>query len=46
MGHEGKGLSPEVLEACDEAVVIEMQANIKSFNVAVAASIMMYRFLH
>ncbi len=46
MGHEGKGLSAEVLEACDEAVVIEMQANIKSFNVAVAASIMMYRFLH
>jgi len=46
MGHEGKGLSAEVLDACDEAVVIEMQADIKSFNVAVAASIMMYQFLH
>jgi len=44
MGHEGKGLSREVLEACDEAVQIEMEPNIKSFNVGVAASIMMYHF--
>jgi len=44
MGHEGKGLSQEVLDACDEAVQIEMEENIKSFNVGVAASIMMYQF--
>jgi len=44
MGHEGKGLSQEVLEACHEAVQIEMEPNIKSFNVGVAASIMMYQF--
>ncbi|MEE8588382.1 MAG: RNA methyltransferase [Sulfurimonadaceae bacterium] len=44
MGHEGKGLSQEVLDACDEAVQIEMEENIKSFNVGVAASIMMYHF--
>jgi len=44
MGHEGKGLSQEVLAACDEAVQIEMEADIKSFNVGVAASIMMYHF--
>ncbi len=44
MGHEGKGLSQEVLAACDEAVQIEMEPNIKSFNVGVAASIMMYHF--
>ena len=44
MGHEGKGLSQKVLEACDEAVQIEMQPDIKSFNVGVAASIMMYYF--
>ena len=44
MGHEGKGLSQEVLAACDEAVQIEMEPNIKSFNVGVAASIMMYQF--
>lgn len=44
MGHEGKGLSKEVLAACDEAVQIEMEPGIKSFNVGVAASIMMYQF--
>ena len=46
MGHEGKGLSEEVLEACDEAVVIEMEPDIKSFNVGIAASMMMYIFIH
>ncbi|MEN8148099.1 MAG: RNA methyltransferase [Campylobacterota bacterium] len=44
MGHEGKGLSQDVLGACDEAVQIEMEPDIKSFNVGVAASIMMYQF--
>jgi len=44
MGHEGKGLSQEVLAACDASVKIEMEADVRSFNVAVAASIMMYQF--
>jgi len=44
MGHEGKGLSQEVLAACDEAVQIEMEPDIKSFNVGVAASILIYHF--
>ena len=44
MGHEGKGLSPEVLKACSESVKIEMMEDVRSFNVAVAASIMMYKF--
>ena len=44
MGHEGKGLSSEVLEECDEVVQIEMQSGVKSFNVGVASSIMMYQF--
>ncbi|RLA68003.1 MAG: RNA methyltransferase [Epsilonproteobacteria bacterium] len=44
MGHEGLGLSAEVLEVCDEVVSIEMMQGVKSFNVGVAASIMMYRF--
>jgi tRNA G18 (ribose-2'-O)-methylase SpoU len=43
MGHEGFGISEEVLALCDEVVTIEMQENVKSFNVAVAASIMMYQ---
>ena len=46
MGHEGKGLSEEILQVCDEVVSIEMVEGIKSFNVAVAASIIMYKFLN
>ena len=44
MGHEQLGISNEILALCDEVVTIEMEEGIKSFNVAVAASIMMYRF--
>ena len=43
MGHEGKGISQEVLNVCDEVLSIEMQEGVKSFNVSVAASIMMYQ---
>ena len=34
------------LELCDFVVKIEMIEGIKSFNVSVAASIMMYQFKH
>jgi tRNA G18 (ribose-2'-O)-methylase SpoU len=44
MGHEGKGLSPEVIDMCDEIVQIEMMGYVRSFNVGVAASILMYKF--
>jgi tRNA G18 (ribose-2'-O)-methylase SpoU len=44
MGNEGRGLSREILDICDEVVTIEMQEGVKSFNVSVAASIMMYQF--
>ncbi len=44
MGHEGNGISRDILEICDEIVTIEMQDGIKSFNVGVAASILMYKF--
>jgi len=44
MGHEGKGLSQDVIDACDEIVKIEMAEDVRSLNVAVAASIMMYQF--
>ena len=43
MGHESKGISQDILNICDEVVTIEMQEGIKSFNVAVAASIMIYK---
>jgi tRNA G18 (ribose-2'-O)-methylase SpoU len=44
MGHEGSGISDDILALCDEVVTIEMVEGVKSFNVGVAASIMMYRF--
>ena len=46
MGHEGHGIAEDILELCDNVVHIEMEANVKSFNVAVAASIIMYNFQH
>ena len=46
MGHEGSGISDEILDLCDEVVTIEMMEGVKSFNVGVAASIMMYHFKH
>lgn len=46
MGHEGKGLSPEALAQCDHTVQIEMAEGIRSLNVGVAASIMMYQFTY
>ena len=44
MGHEGRGIAKDILELCDEVVTIEMQEGVKSFNVGVAASLMMYQF--
>ena len=46
LGHEGKGISKDILDICDEVVTIEMQEGIKSFNVSVAASIIMYKFIN
>lgn len=45
MGHEGKGIAKEILDICDKTVKIEMAEGIKSFNVSVAASIMMYKLI-
>lgn len=46
MGHEGKGIAKEILDICDQIVKIEMAEGIKSFNVSVAASIIMHKLLH
>ncbi|MDD2449344.1 MAG: TrmH family RNA methyltransferase [Sulfurimonas sp.] len=46
MGHEGLGISEEILSLCDEVLSIEMAEGVKSFNVGVAASIMMYQLKH
>jgi tRNA G18 (ribose-2'-O)-methylase SpoU len=44
MGHEGFGIAQDILDLCDVVVTIEMEAEVKSFNVAIAASIMLYNF--
>jgi tRNA G18 (ribose-2'-O)-methylase SpoU len=44
MGHEGFGIAEDILALCDKVVSIEMEMDVKSFNVAIAASIMMYSF--
>jgi tRNA G18 (ribose-2'-O)-methylase SpoU len=46
MGHEGRGISDDILALVDEVVTIEMQEGVKSLNVGVAASLMMYKFLN
>lgn len=42
MGNEGKGMSHELEEFCDEFVYINMNERCESLNVGVAASILMY----
>jgi tRNA G18 (ribose-2'-O)-methylase SpoU len=41
-GSEGKGISPEVLAACDEAVAIPMANDVDSLNVGAAAAVFLY----
>jgi tRNA G18 (ribose-2'-O)-methylase SpoU len=42
LGNEEEGVSPEVIAVCDEAVQIEMDPEVKSFNVSVAGAIVMH----
>lgn len=42
MGNEGKGLSIEVQNLCDDFIYIEMNKQCESLNVAIAASIILY----
>jgi len=41
-GSEGNGISPPVLEACDEAVAIPMPPMVDSLNVGAAAAVFLY----
>lgn len=41
-GSEGGGLSPQILEACDEAVAIPMEHGTDSLNVAAASAVFLY----
>lgn len=42
LGNEEDGVSSEVVAACDETVQIEMDPEVKSFNVSVAGAIVMH----
>jgi len=46
VGNEDLGVHEDFLELCDSVVKIEMRPNIKSFNVAIATSIILYKFLY
>ena len=41
-GSEGHGISPRVLEACDEAVAIPMASGVDSLNVGSASAVFLY----
>jgi tRNA G18 (ribose-2'-O)-methylase SpoU len=42
LGSEGQGISPAVLAACDEAVLIPMSQDVDSLNVGSAAAVFLY----
>lgn len=42
VGNEGRGMSSEIEELCDNLVKIPMPGNAESLNVAIAASVMMF----
>lgn len=42
MGNEGNGVRSEVLELCDKNLYIDMDENVESLNVGIAASILLY----
>ncbi len=42
IGNEGHGLSPEVTDACTDALIIPMSERAESLNAAVAASVLMW----
>jgi RNA methyltransferase, TrmH family len=42
LGAEGTGLTPEILAACDEAVVIPMASEVDSLNVGAAGAVFLY----
>jgi tRNA G18 (ribose-2'-O)-methylase SpoU len=44
-GSEGEGISPEVLEACDQMVAIPMASGVDSLNVGNAAAVFFYEAL-
>jgi TrmH family RNA methyltransferase len=46
LGNEQKGLSPDQLRTCDVTVSLPMKGRVSSLNLAVAAGILLYRFVN
>jgi 23S rRNA (guanosine2251-2'-O)-methyltransferase len=42
MGSEENGVSPEYIRRCDEVVKLPMEGKISSYNVSVAAGMILY----
>ena len=42
MGNEGRGVDSELLDLCDKFIYIELDSDVESLNVAIAASILLY----
>ena len=42
IGSEGKGLSREMLEVCDQTILIPMSDHCESLNAAIAASVLLW----
>lgn len=42
VGNEGHGVSKEILDICDQTIMIPMETNTESLNAAIAASIFMW----
>lgn len=45
LGNEQKGLSPQQLAACDVSVSLPMRGRVSSLNLAVAAGVLLYRYV-
>ena len=46
LGNEQKGLSPEQMNACDVTVSMPMKGRVSSLNLAVAAGVLLYKFMN
>jgi tRNA G18 (ribose-2'-O)-methylase SpoU len=46
LGSEGHGVSQDVLNLCDKVVHVDMAEGVKSFNVSIAAAVMMHELIN
>ena len=46
LGSEGHGVSKDILNLCDKVVHVDMAEGVKSFNVSIAAAVMMHELIN